>query len=155
MSLRRRTSYAALFVGLVLVAGCGTSNPAGLSSPLDSAAPAAPSNVRAEAHGTSVVLAWDANAEANVVGYEIYSYSPDPARENAYVLVTTTPVAATEYVLNAGSAATWYRVKAVNVDAKRSASSTPALADVPNATSGGRTGDDEIAPGIVHQGARP
>ncbi|MGH7724817.1 MAG: hypothetical protein ACREOU_05255 [Candidatus Eiseniibacteriota bacterium] len=129
MVSRRNAPLAALFVGLIALAGCGTDNPISSGDPdLDAAAPSAPANLRAEARGNQTVLAWDANSEATVIGYEVHRYAPDPSRENAYQLVTSSPVTSTEFQISAGAGEGYYRVKAVSANSKKSALSAVTMA---------------------------
>ncbi len=125
MMSRRSTSFPAALVALVALAGCGTNNTlSGPGSPVDSAPPSAPTNIRAEARGALSILAWDASPDADVVGYAIYMYSPDPAREAAYVLINAATIAGDEFVVTTGADVNaWYRVKAVDQSGNRSSSS--------------------------------
>ncbi len=130
MVLRRHAPIAALVVGLVALAGCGTDNPIASGNPdLDAAPPAAPANVRAETRGAQTLLSWDANSEATVIGYEVHHYAPDPARENAYELVTSSPIPGTEYAIQAAGQG-YYRVKAVAVGSKKSPLSAVTMVEV-------------------------
>ena len=124
MSLRRVLSAAVLAVSLVAVSGCATDNPVSSLSSLDASAPGAPTNFVAEDRDGALVLAWNASADADVAGYNVYRYSPDPARENAYVKINGALVTGTEFVVtDAGSDASWYRIKAVDTSANTSAAS--------------------------------
>ena len=127
----RRHSIAAIVVSLATLAltGCAGDNPVSSLNSLDAAPPSAPVNVRAEARGAGVLLDWDASTEADVVGYDVYRYDPDPARESAYVKVNAATIADSEYlVTDASEQATWYRVKAVDQSSNRSNSSGAAFA---------------------------
>ena len=129
MISRRSTSYAAALVALVALAGCATDNTlSAVSTTLDSAPPSAPTNIRGEERGNVAVLAWDASPEADVIGYDVYVYSPDPARESAYVRLNASPISAEEYsVTDNANLNAWYRVKAVDLSGNRSSGSGAAF----------------------------
>lgn len=122
MTTRRLRLTFTAFVAALAVAGCSTTNPvSSLQQPIDTAPPSAPTNIRGEERGALAILAWDESSDADVVGYDIYRYAPDPARESAYIKVNAATVTGSEYQVN--DAASWYRVKAVDQAGNRSASS--------------------------------
>ena len=145
MTSRRIPSLSAALVALVALAGCGSDNPLSSTGPSnDSAPPSAPTNIRSESRGALEVLAWDASPDADVVGYDIYVYSPDPARESSYIRVNAATIAGEEFVVTAaGDVNAWYRVKAVDQSGNRSSSSGAAWVegDVPV---GGHDPADEL-----------
>jgi uncharacterized protein YcfL len=127
----RRHRVAALAVTLATFAltGCSSDNPVSSLNNLDAAPPSAPVNIRTEIRGGSVLLDWDASTEADVVGYDVYRYDPDPARESAYVKVNAATITDSEYLIpDASEQGTWYRVKAVDLSSNRSNSSGAAYA---------------------------
>ena len=144
MKSSRTTSLAAALVALIAVAGCGTDNTLSTTNPsYDAAPPSAPANIRGEVRGAVSVLAWDASPDADVVGYDVYRYAPDPARESAYVKVNASTITGEEYVVSGGNDAnSWYRVKAVDLSGNRSSASGAAYVDVVTG-SGGAASDDE------------
>ena len=97
----RRVLTAVLFgAALVVLSGCGTTNPvASTGSALDSTPPAAPQNLKASLDAGALVLTWDASADADVQGYDVYRYAPDPSRENAYVKMNPSLVTDTQYTV--------------------------------------------------------
>ncbi len=107
-----------------LLSGCGqNSTPTGVN-PLDDTAPAAPSQI-GKLDDTATPcgwLTWEASTSANVATYEIYQYSPDPAQEDAYVLVGLTDVGTTRYPLPAVSESqtAYFRLRAVSTAGVRS-----------------------------------
>jgi penicillin-binding protein len=124
---RRSMSFPAALVALVALAGCGADNTIS-SLATDSAPPSAPTNIREESRGAIAVLAWDASPDADVVGYDVYMYSPDPARESAYVRVNANTIAGEEFEVTTGASNnSWYRVKAVDQSGNRSSSSGAAF----------------------------
>jgi hypothetical protein len=124
MTLRRVLSIAVLAVSVVAVSGCATDNPVSSLSGLDATAPGAPSSILAVDRDGALVLTWNASADADVAGYNVYRYSPDPARENAYVKINGALITGTEYaVTDASSDPSWYRIKAVDTSANTSAAS--------------------------------
>ena len=139
MMSRRTVSLHATLVALVALAGCSAENTlSSLDQSIDSAPPSAPTNIRDEDRGAISVLAWDASTDADVVGYDVYMYSPDPARESAYIKVNAATVTDTEFSISTQSSVNaWYRVKAVDQAGNRSASSGAAWVDgIPTAGGG-------------------
>lgn len=121
----------------VLLSGCGQdSAPTGVMT-LDETAPAAPSQLMKESDSSnpSGWLAWSPSTSANVGGYEVYQYSPDPSREEAYLLVGQTDATTTEYSLpySYQSQTVYYRLKAVSTAGIKSAwSATAGIGIGPN-----------------------
>jgi hypothetical protein len=112
----------------------------------------APTNLIAEDRAGSLVLSWDASSDADVVGYDVYRYAPDPARENSYVKVNTGLVAGTEFVIaDAASSPSWYRVKAVDAGSNASSASGALAAAKPSIGSS----DNELRDPSVSQSTRP
>jgi len=155
MKLRHALSAAVCGVVLVALAGCGTDNPlTGGSSALDSTPPSSPTNVLAEQRSSDLVLTWDASSDADVQGYDVYRYSPDPTRENAYVKVNVSLVTDTEFpVADATAALAWYRVKAVDTSANVSAASSAVQGARPAYIGG--TDETPIEQGILKPTHRP
>ena len=152
MHARRAIPLAALALAIACFAGCATDNPISPNG-IDSAAPSAPTNLSATDQGGSLVLSWDASVDADVIGYDVYRYAPDPARENSYVKVNSALVSGTEYVVtDAPEASSWYRVKAVDGSSNASAASGALAAAKPAA--GSTDGGDLHDPGI-EQSTRP
>lgn len=145
MMPRRTAFFAALFT-LVALTGCGTDNTlSGLDDSTDAAPPSAPSNVREVNRGSESLLAWDASPDADVVGYDVYVYMPDPAREAAYVKLNSSTITDEEFsVTNSGTLESWYRVKAVDQTGNRSSSSNAAYIDGGYPTGGQEPGGDEL-----------
>jgi hypothetical protein len=92
-----------MFVALTLAAmlcGCSkNTTPTGLDRALDQAPPAMPAQIVTERDASTgaPVLNWTPSSSANAASYQIYRYSPDPARTSAYVLVGETDAATTNY----------------------------------------------------------
>lgn len=127
----RRQSIATLAVALTTfaLAGCSGDNPVSSTNNLDASPPSAPVNIHTETRGGSVLLSWDASSEADVVGYDVYRYDPDPARESAYIKVNSATITDSEYLIaDRSEQGTWYRVKAVDRSSNRSNSSGAAYA---------------------------
>lgn len=128
-----------------LLSGCGqNSTPTGVTT-LDQTAPAAPSQLLKESDPTnpSGLLVWEPSTSANVSSYEVYRYSPDPSREDAYVLVGESDATVTQYPLpySYESQTAYYRLKAVSTAGVKSAwSPTGAIHLGPN------TGSDDPQP---------
>jgi hypothetical protein len=124
MKLRRLGSAFVFALAAFAVTGCATDNPLSSLGDLDATAPGAPTSLAASMRGSDLVLTWDASADADVVGYDVYRYAPDPSRESAYLKVNGAIVTDTEYVIaDAPSVMSWYRVKAVDNSSNASAAS--------------------------------
>ena len=118
MSLRRAAVAIALFASLVALAGCGSNSdtPTSVNTPTDSSAPAAPivTGVVYDGSLDTDVLNWSPSASPDVVGYEVYMYSPDPTRDNSYVQLGRT-IGTTGLALPPANGGTQYfRVKALS-----------------------------------------
>jgi hypothetical protein len=103
--------------------GCGAgNNPAAPSSVLDSAPPQAPVGL---VQPSLDAVQWTANSESDLDGYQIYLYSPDPNRDNAYVLAATVPAGQTSWTLPSVDETTtsWVKLCAVDQTGNRSAES--------------------------------
>ena len=122
MISRRFPLHLAALVVVFAVAGCATDNPvSSLNQVIDTAPPSAPTNIRGTARGAIALVQWDVSSDSDVVGYDVYRYAPDPARESAYVRINATPISGDEYVVS--DPAGWYRVKAVDQSGNRSTAS--------------------------------
>ena len=140
MMSRRPTLFVAL-AALVALAGCGTDNTVSSLNQADTAPPSAPTNIRQETRGAISILAWDASPDADVVGYDVIMYSPDPTRENAYVKVNAATIVGEEFNVTIDSSPNaWYRVKAVDQSGNRSSSSSAAWVE----GEGQITGNDPV-----------
>lgn len=149
MMYRRTLSAAVFAVCALTIAGCST-NPVSSLGTTDATAPGTPSSFSAQARGSELVLTWDESADADVAGYDVYRYAPDPSRENAYVKINTALVTGTEYVVSdAVGDPSWYRVKAVDTSANASPASSAVQAAVPSPGSSDQI--DPIDPGLEKQ----
>lgn len=146
MISRTATSFAATLVALVALSGCAAdSTLSSINSAIDTTPPSAPTNIREELRGAISMLAWDASPDADVVGYDVYMYSPDPARESAYIKVNVSPIQAEEYsVSELGVVNSWYRVKAVDLSGNRSATSGAVLVSGTVSTQGAPVAEEGI-----------
>jgi len=151
MFARRAVSFAVLALAVTAFAGCATDNPLSPAG-IDASAPGAPTNLIAEDRAGSLVLSWDASSDADVVGYDVYRYAPDPARENSYVKVNSGLVVGTEFIIaDAASSPSWYRVKAVDAGSNASTASGALAAAKPSIGSS----DNELRDPSVSQSTRP
>jgi hypothetical protein len=134
MSLKRVVPMLVALVLAGMLTGCGKDtlptrpsavNPA---PTLDQAPPALPSQIVAELEPTTgnAVLRWNPSTSANVSSYRVYVYSPDPTRENAYVLAGETDASTTHFILTWTPTGTpYYRMCANSTAGVQSAWSTP------------------------------
>ena len=152
MFARRAVAFSVLALAVTAFAGCATDNPLSPAN-IDASAPGAPTNLIAEDRSGSLVLSWDASSDADVVGYDVYRYAPDPARENSYIKVNSGIVVGTEYVVaDAAPVAAWYRVKAVDAGSNASASSGAVAAAKP---SYGSSEDGGVREPSISRSTRP
>lgn len=108
--------------------GCGNSatGPTAGSPTTDTAAPGAPVGLSSTYDNVAgaEMLQWSASPEADVTGYEIYIYSPDPARTNSYALFGTVSSDRTSYpLLPSPGGNEFYRVRAIDGSGNRSGES--------------------------------
>jgi len=145
MVARRTVSFAVLALAVAALAGCATDNPL-TAAGIDSTAPGAPTNLAASERSGSLLLTWDASSDADVVGYDVFRYAPDPARENAYIKINGALVTDNEYtVSDASTSSSWYRVKAVDASSNASSASGALAAAAPGqGSSDGIPGEQPI-----------
>ena len=107
--------------------GCGVgNNVAAPTTALDSAPPQAPVGLAVAVDASNQrIVEWSANSESDLNGYQVYQYSPDPTRDNAYVLVATLAANQTSWPLPTVGAATtsWIKLRALDASGNRSAES--------------------------------
>ncbi|MBI1796753.1 MAG: hypothetical protein HYR74_06855 [Candidatus Eisenbacteria bacterium] len=124
---------------MAMLSGCGsTAAPTGLSSGLDTTPPPAPAHVfLSHDEMGRPLLAWDASSAPDVASYDVYLYSPDPSRDNAYLLVSTD--ANNNYLLPSVSTVTTetFRVRSVDGSGNKSAFSAAAIVQVAPGGGGG------------------
>lgn len=104
--------------------GCGSSSVTGVPTPNDSAPPDAPTAVQLGADDNGrAALVWAASTSPSVSGYEVYEYSPDPSRDNAYVLRSDANPSDQHFTLTtmAPSSSAIFRVRAVSASGVHSA----------------------------------
>jgi hypothetical protein len=117
-----------MLVALTLAAmlgGCSkNTTPTGLDPALDQVAPTVPAQIVADRDASTgaAMLSWTPSSSANATSYQVYMYSPDPGRENAYVLVGETDAATTNYAPAATSLGTsYYRLRTTSTTGAQSA----------------------------------
>lgn len=115
--------------------GCGAGqNPAAPAASLDSSPPQAPVGLvqTVDASNQSIVQ-WTPNSEADLGGYQVYLYSPDPTRDNAYVLAATLAAGQTSWDLPDadGSTTSWVKLCALDRTGNRSAESAALQVTLP------------------------
>ena len=135
---------------MVMLIGCGdTANLTAPVSSLDTTPPPAPVSLSAS-YDTYVrqALTWDPSAAPDVVGYQVYVYSPSPDRDNAYVLADDPDPSDNFFVfpIVAVDTEATYRVRAVDAAGNRSAFSAAATVMIA-ATGGGGGGGGDGDPG--------
>jgi hypothetical protein len=116
-----------LISAVAVLPGCGKSSsltnvPEDAAPTIDTSAPAAPAGLAANGH---YALVWDASSAADVEKYEVFRFSPDPSRLDAYVMIDVTGASTRRSaIINDASAPThYYRVRAVDEAGNTSAMS--------------------------------
>ena len=121
--INRNTVLMALFslvVAFAFFAGCGKSGTVSSPTPQETSlpdltAPAAPlilNNPRVMEG--SAMLRWRTSPDSDVVGYNVYRYTPDPSRNIAYVKLNSALVAGTQYQVSGlqGGVTYYFRITA-------------------------------------------
>ena len=126
--------------------GCGAgNNPAAPAASLDSSPPQAPVGLTqtVDASHQSIVQ-WTPNSEADLDGYQVYLYSPDPTRDNAYVLAATLTASETSWDLPTVDETTtsWVKLCALDKTGNRSAESAALQVTLQPVPAGIEPGDD-------------
>ncbi len=144
-----RTLLPICALAAILAVGCTSENnplsPSGSSE--DTTPPAAPQGVATKTTDAGWVMSWDANGEADLAGYNIYRYDPDPSRENAYVKLNGGPITSTSFGLPLEPGDWIYRVRAVDATGNQSGMSAIASVTMGEAIGIG-IGNDEIQRGL-------
>jgi len=118
-----------------LLSGCGsTSNPTNVTPSLDTSPPSAPSSMGFVISDGFGVLSWNASPEADLAGYDVYVYSPDPTRESAYLKIASTSGTANSVTLPSAwsDEGNYFRIVAVDAVGNASGMSSPFLGIVDN-----------------------
>ena len=142
-SLRLINVPLVAFAMLATLSGCGdTTSPTAVETSLDTTPPPAPAgmSISYDAAGPKL-LTWDPSAAADVIGYQVYVYSPSPERDNAYVLASDPDGSDTSFQVPHvdGNADVVYRVRAVDASGNASAFSAPVTVGYQAAGGGGGT----------------
>jgi fibronectin type 3 domain-containing protein len=99
----------------VLAAGCTSdNNPLAPTASEDTTPPSMPQSVVELSDNFGYRLSWAANAEADLQGYNVYRYNPDPVRENSYVKMNATILTTNTYNLPIDTSTWNYRVRAID-----------------------------------------
>jgi hypothetical protein len=102
MRKRAIVQLAAIAVALSLLPlmnGCSeeaTTSP-GLPSIQDTSPPAPPVGLDVSSREAGFILKWSPNVEPDLVGYNVYVYSPDPYRSESYVKLNKEVLSTTEF----------------------------------------------------------
>jgi hypothetical protein len=123
-----RHSLCAL-AAVALIAGCGKGTsptsvtPESGAPTLDTSPPPVPAgfNVIDDPSG-QVSLVWDESSAADVVGYEIFSYAPNPESEESFALQYTTDATTRQFNVDASPTyvTRYFRIRAVDAAGNRS-----------------------------------
>ena len=128
-------------VATVVLSGCGKSaDSTNVNTSLDTTPPSAPEGVSLNKTPEFNALSWNASPSADVTRYQVFQYSPDPSRDNAYVMIGESTTSGFTLPMSDTADNTYFRVKAVDASGNRSGFSTELAADVPGLTRGGGGG---------------
>jgi hypothetical protein len=127
----------------LLAAGCAEENLLAPGGSEDTTPPAAPQGAILQPSSGDWRMSWNPNGEADLAGYNVFRYDPDPSRENAYVKVNPSTITTNSYSVSVDPASAIFRVRAV--DATGNQSGMSGIATLVAAGSGrGGDGGDEI-----------
>ncbi len=127
---------AAVLAMVATLAGCGsTTRSVAPSPPLDTTPPSIPDGLTQvfDPYTSIVTLSWSPSPSPDVAHFDVYLYSPDPSRDEAYVKVGQTSASDPSWSLPTSSTETTYhlRVRAVDGAGNASAFSPVYSATVP------------------------
>jgi len=107
----------ALLLAPFILVGCGSEK---TTSPIidtpDTRPPAAPSMRVARGDNTSANVMWLQNTEADLAGYNVYEYNPDPATLESYKRLNTQTVTGTGYRVDSLTPNSTYYFRITAVD---------------------------------------
>jgi predicted phage tail protein len=107
----------ALLLAPFALAGCGSDK---TTSPIintpDTVPPAAPTFRGARSDYQIAELIWQNNTEADLAGYNIYEYNPNPDLEKSYQLLNSNLIASTAYRVDGLTPGMTYYFKITAVD---------------------------------------
>ena len=134
-----RKLLPALALTVVLATGCTSDeNPlAPTSGGSDTTPPASPLSLVHHTDGTGQVLSWAASADADLAGYNVYRYDPDPSRESAWIKINGSLVSGTSYPIQRTPGETIYSIRSVDQSGNESPLSSVVSAQFGPAVGGG------------------
>jgi len=120
----------ASLASVALLSGCGKSTaPTSVTTTtLDTTPPAAPSGLSVSVDGSGFSkLTWDPSTAADLADYQVYVYSPDPSRDNSFVMIWQTDGTESSYSLDptAQNETRVFKVVAVDNAGNKSGFSSP------------------------------
>jgi hypothetical protein len=121
-------AWLLLFAVIVIAAGCGQDKATTpLNQAADTASPSTPTGLAFTGQtDTKFMIEWTPCADADVAGYRIYRYDPDPSRQNAYVALSETPWIHSGITLRGTPGTTYFfRVTSLDTSSNESAMSDP------------------------------
>ena len=142
MKLARNVVAIMAAAALVSLYGCGTSsNVTGLApTTLDTTPPSVPEDLDLTTYSEVNILTWAPSTDADVAGYRVYQYLPDPGRDNAYVYLGQTSQPSMPVVSSSTDVVCSFRVKSIDATGNESAFSTEFTVTVPGIASSGGQG---------------
>lgn len=113
------------FATIAIISGCGkSSSPTSAVPSLDSTPPVTPESmsITYDQVTRNKILKWAPSTSADLAGYQLYFYSPDPSRDNSFMLIAETDAGTTQYEIPAVSLPNthFYRVRSVDTAGNRS-----------------------------------
>jgi fibronectin type 3 domain-containing protein len=113
-----------LLLAPFVLTGCSSENTASpITNQEDTVPPMAPTAWQPKADGSSAILRWARNTEADLAGYNVYRYEPNPANQNSYIVVNSQPMATNSYSADGLTPGVtyYYRTTAVDMSGNESA----------------------------------
>ncbi|MFH0778310.1 MAG: fibronectin type III domain-containing protein [Candidatus Eisenbacteria bacterium] len=114
------TRFALIVLALLLtpfiLTGCSSDSNSPILEPEDTVPPMAPSLSHVRATGTTAVLTWYPNTEADLAGYSIYMYDPSPQTLTTYVKKNASLVRGSAYLVQGLTAGSTYYFKLTATD---------------------------------------
>ncbi|MBN1505132.1 MAG: fibronectin type III domain-containing protein [Candidatus Eisenbacteria bacterium] len=117
LNKRSTLMVLALLLAPFVMTGCSSENSTSpVSTQEDSVPPMAPTAWQPKAIGNSALLRWAKNTEADLAGYNVYKYEPNPQNHNSYIVINSQPTTGNTYTINGLTSGMTYYFRTTAVD---------------------------------------